>query len=203
MHTSFLGKAMIMSLIGYNLTAFKASQYDKDWTIGFGHSGPDVHEGDTITKERAKELFEQDIIPYEDAVNALKPHLPFTMNENQFDALVRFSFGMEKDYLNEFKGKNESFIAIKILNSRFDSDGNVIPELERRRVKECVLFLSEPVAAKNKNENSTGNKEKDPDYLEGILNLFLFLLGVKLAGGPSISAMIKALVGMLGIPWIF
>ena len=40
------------------------------WTIGVGHTGPDVHEGDEITYAQSRELLRKDI---EAVVKALAP----------------------------------------------------------------------------------------------------------------------------------
>lgn len=141
MRTSSKGMLLIINLVSYNLTAFKEQLSDQYWTIGYGHTGSDVHEGDTITEKRAEELFKQDIIPYEDAVNDLQKTLPFTLNQDQFNALVSFSFDMGIDYLKDFEGNDEQVIAGKILKYCHDSKGDVVPKLKGRRDKEYALFV--------------------------------------------------------------
>lgn len=59
------------------------------WTIGIGHTR-DVKEGDTVTDEQIDKYFYTDIINYETHINDL--HLK--INQNQFDALVSFSFNL-------------------------------------------------------------------------------------------------------------
>ena len=45
--------------------AFKSEAYqlqgETEWTIGYGHYGADVKEGDTITKKAAEDLLDQDV----------------------------------------------------------------------------------------------------------------------------------------------
>lgn len=57
-------------------------------TIGYGHTGADVYEGMTITKEQANALFEKDVVIHEKPVQ----NMGVKLNQNQFDALVSFVF---------------------------------------------------------------------------------------------------------------
>tara|TARA_R110000824_G_scaffold95101_7_gene228842 strand:+ start:3622 stop:4110 length:489 start_codon:yes stop_codon:yes gene_type:complete len=45
--------------------AFRGEAYqlpgETEWTIGYGHYGADVEEGDTITKKEAEDLLDQDV----------------------------------------------------------------------------------------------------------------------------------------------
>lgn len=59
------------------------------WTIGYGHTGPDVHKGMTITQQRAEELLEIDIRRFESAVGKMVAR---AVSQGQFDALVDFAF---------------------------------------------------------------------------------------------------------------
>ena len=59
------------------------------WTIGYGHTGPDVHPGLTITQEQAEELLMQDTQKAAAAVNA---KVTGDITQEEFDALVDFVF---------------------------------------------------------------------------------------------------------------
>ena len=61
------------------------------WTIGYGHTGPDVHPGLTITQEQAEELLMQDIKKAAAAVNA---KVTGDITQEEFDALVDFVFNV-------------------------------------------------------------------------------------------------------------
>jgi lysozyme len=87
MKTSNAGLQLIMRFEGVRLKA-----YDDGvgvWTIGVGHTGPDVHPGLTISMKRALELLRRDLASAEAQVNQLvkKP-----LNQSQFDALVSLVF---------------------------------------------------------------------------------------------------------------
>jgi lysozyme len=76
-------------------------------TIGCGHSGPDVHLGQTITREQADALFRADIRPCEAAVNA---NVTVPLTQNQFDALCSWTF-------NVGIGALQSSTLLKVLNA--------------------------------------------------------------------------------------
>lgn len=59
------------------------------WTIGWGHTGPDVAKGLRWTMAEAVAHFQRDVQWAEDCVNRLV-RMPLT--QNQFDALVSFVF---------------------------------------------------------------------------------------------------------------
>ena len=59
-------------------------------TIGYGHTGSDISEGDRITEYWAKELLHDDLGATEAAVRRL--HVART--QGQFDALVSFAFNL-------------------------------------------------------------------------------------------------------------
>lgn len=61
------------------------------WTIGVGHTGPEVVKGLEIGELHAYDLFHEDVKWAEDAVNN-NVHAPLT--QNQFDALVSFVFNI-------------------------------------------------------------------------------------------------------------
>ena len=59
-------------------------------TIGYGHTGKDVREGDRISPFWAKEMLEKDVAEAEKAVKEL--HVART--EGQLDALTSFAFNL-------------------------------------------------------------------------------------------------------------
>jgi len=61
------------------------------WTIGYGHTGPDVYLGLTITQEQAEELLMQDTKKAAAAVNA---KVTGDITQEEFDALVDFVFNV-------------------------------------------------------------------------------------------------------------
>lgn len=84
------GLALIESFEGLELAAYPDPGTGGDpWTIGYGHTGPDVHAGLTITKEYAQVLLAKDVVSAETEVAQL---VEVTLTPNQFSALVSFQF---------------------------------------------------------------------------------------------------------------
>lgn len=61
------------------------------WTIGFGHTGPEVRGGLVITEERAEELLRKDI---EKCEAAIAKGVKVELTQNQVDALCSFIFNV-------------------------------------------------------------------------------------------------------------
>lgn len=61
------------------------------WTVGYGHTGPDVFRGLKIDEPMAERLLAQDL---EWATKAVDEKTPTWLNQHQFDALVSFTFNV-------------------------------------------------------------------------------------------------------------
>lgn len=142
MKISSKGLNLIKSFEGLELKAYK--DVVGVLTIGYGSVGPHVYEGQTITQAQAETLLRKDVERFEKGVTDL---VKVSINQNQFDALVSFSFNLglanlksstllrklnSLDYLgaaNEFVRWNRA-------------GGAVVKGLTRRRMAEKELFLS-------------------------------------------------------------
>ena len=142
MQVSSVGRKAIEGYEGLRLTAYQDSV--GVWTIGYGHTGPDVHEGLTITQEQADQLLSADLHKFEEGVSHL---VRVPINQNQFDALVSFAFNLGLGSL----GRST---LLKLLNSR-DYKGAAdqflkwiyagheeLPGLVIRRRAERAMFLT-------------------------------------------------------------
>lgn len=143
------GRALIQSFETLQLVAFKPTP-DDVWTIGWGHTGPDVHEGLVWTREQADEAFDHDTRA---AVNGVIRGTDVQLTQNQFDALVSFTYneGVGEEH-PEPKGFLGSTLR-KMVNARRWLDaanefpkwnkqkGKVLGGLVRRRDAERALFL--------------------------------------------------------------
>lgn len=130
------GSEILIMREGLRLKAYKDTK--GIWTVGVGHTGPEVVEGLVITKEKAHELFQKDVTWAEDTVNTVKVPL----SQNQFDALVSFVF-------NVGAGAFKRSTMLKMLNvgdyagAAKQFDRWVIPiEITSRRMSEKAQFLS-------------------------------------------------------------
>lgn len=81
------------------------------WTIGVGHTGPEVHPGLYWSDEQVMDALKKDVAWAEKAVN---DSVTYNVNQEQFDALVEFAF-------NIGDGGFRRSTLVKKLN-----DGNVI-----------------------------------------------------------------------------
>lgn len=81
---------------GIRLKAYKDTK--GIWTIGIGHTGPDVYEGLEIGELHAYDLFRKDIKWAEEAVNK---GVQVPLSQNQFDALVSFTFNVGASAFNK------------------------------------------------------------------------------------------------------
>ena len=140
MRTSQNGINLITSFEGCYTKAYW-DKYGKKWTIGYGHTGADVYEGKVISKAEADELLKQDLIRFEKYVNN-KQYVPLQLNQNQFDALVSFTYNTGQGNLKKLvAGRNLQQIADELLEYK-RSNGQVLKGLLRRRTEERKLFLS-------------------------------------------------------------
>ena len=140
MRTSQNGINLITSYEGCYTKAYW-DKYGRVWTIGYGHTGPDVFEGKTISNAEADELLKKDLIEFESYVNN-KAFVPFKLNQNQFDALVSFTYNMGQGNLKKLVAvRNMTQIADELLEYKC-SKGKVLKGLLRRRTEERKLFLS-------------------------------------------------------------
>lgn len=113
------------------------------WTIGWGHTRG-VHPGMTITEDTAETLFKEDVLPAENAVNAVE--VPLT--PSMFDALTSLCFNVGgravsgrstigkalriRDYIGAWRG-----FALWTATPGFELG------LARRRSAEMGLFLED------------------------------------------------------------
>src|SRR5215469_13147858 len=88
------GLALTQKFEGLRLAAYQDQV--GVWTIGYGHTGKDVHPKLTITQEQANNLLMQDVASAVAAVNRL---VTVEFNQDGFDALVDFAFNLGNNAL--------------------------------------------------------------------------------------------------------
>lgn len=141
MKISINGLNLIKKFEGLRLTAYKPVSDEKFYTIGYGHYGSDVKSDMCITEEQALELLKKDVESSEKAVTSLLKYYDFT--QNQFDALVSFTFNCGKGNLTKLT-KNHTRtieeIAEHITAYNKDCNGRVLQGLVRRRNEELKLY---------------------------------------------------------------
>ena len=132
--TNQAGLQLIESFEGLRLNSYQDSV--GVWTIGYGHT-KGVRQGQTITQQQAQAFLQQDLGVAESAVNKLG----LTLTDNQFAALVSFTFNLGGGNLNKLLSQGLAAAPDRIL--LFDhAGGRVLPGLTRRRQAERALFLT-------------------------------------------------------------
>lgn len=140
MKTSERGVCLIARYEGCKTEAYHipGEQY---YTIGYGHYGPDVKPGQVITKAQAEAMLKADLARYEGYVNGAG--LTFVPNQNQFDALVSFTYNCGPGNLKKLtKDRSPRAIADKLPAYCNGANPNVKKGLLRRRQEERELFLT-------------------------------------------------------------
>lgn len=132
------GIELIKMFEGCRLTAYK--DIVGVWTIGYGHTGSDVYSGLKITQAKAESLLKSDLERFEKGVNRLDYIYDF--NQNEFDALVSFSYNLGVGCLNQLT--NNGMRSRSTIRSKFkaycNAGGKFNQGLYNRRVAELELF---------------------------------------------------------------
>lgn len=142
MKTNTAGISLIKQFEGVRLAAYQ--DMVGVLTIGYGHTGPEVKAGMTITQQQADQLLAADLEKFETGVGQL---VAVPLNANQFAALVSFSYNLGL-------GNLRSSTLLRLLNRgdyagaaaqfrRWNrAGGQEVAGLARRRQAEQVLFNS-------------------------------------------------------------
>lgn len=140
MNISENGIALIKSFEGCKLTAYKAVNTEKYYTIGWGHYGANVKAGQSISQGEADALFLSDLQRFVRYTNSHTKSLK--LNQNQFDALVSFCYNCGPGTLKKLViGRTPDEIGEHITDQQYTrSGGKVLKALERRRREEKELF---------------------------------------------------------------
>jgi lysozyme len=147
MRTSQEARTLIKSFEGCILVAYRDT--GGVLTIGYGHTGADVKEGLTITQQRAEELFNTDIVFFDNMLSKLLERNNVTLTQNQFDATASFVYniGVTKFQSSTLWRKmkvnpNDTTIPNEFRRWVHDSKGNKLPGLVRRREQEAKLYTT-------------------------------------------------------------
>ena len=178
MRISEKGLAMIEKFEGCLLKA--SNKLDGVWTIGYGQTGryygKRVRRGMTTTKAEAHAwLRDHSIKTYEDAVTQA---VKVPLNQNQFDALVSFTYNVGVGALKQSTALRKLNAgdyagAADALTMWMKCKGKVLAGLVRRRKEERALFLT-PVTQTNTGNTDLlrkGDRGDDVKLLQHRLNL--------------------------------
>ena len=169
MKISETGLNLIKQFEGCHLTAYKDPV--GVLTIGYGHT-KGVKAGQKITQAQANDYLKQDVASAEKAVSKYK----YSYNQNQFDALVSFTFNCGAGNLKQITNNGTRTLAqvsARIPNYN-KAGGKVLAGLIRRRAAEKKLFdtpvkaNSGAVAAMSYYKKYTGKSTSLVDALASI-----------------------------------
>lgn len=144
MKTSSDGIAVLHYFESCKLDAYPdpGSKDGKPWTIGWGHTGPEVKKGLRWTQEMADNVFVSDLLKFERGVSEL---VKVGLTQRQFDALVSFSYNCglnalkTSTMLRELNAGNYGAVPTQL--ARWDKNaGKVMRGLTRRRAAEGALW---------------------------------------------------------------
>lgn len=142
MQISSLGIALIISFEGLRLTAYRDE--GGILTIGYGHTGLDVREGEEIDRAQALGLLHHDLLPPEDAIGA---YVKVPLQQCQFDALCSFIFnigvgGFEHSSLLTLLNQGKPTYEVAPHFLLYDHiKGKLSEGLLHRRMREMNMFL--------------------------------------------------------------
>lgn len=145
MHTSeysAAGIALTKEFEGLRLEAYRDCA--GVWTIGYGHTGPDVHAGRRVTEPEAAELLLSDLGNAIVCVNRAVG-LRVELAQHEFDALVDFCFNVgrrnfQESHLLGYVNAGDSVSAADQFRLWVHVEGKAVPGLVRRRAAEADMF---------------------------------------------------------------
>lgn len=135
------GINLIKKFEGLKLHSYRL-QGEEHYTIGYGHTGPSVKQGQTITEEEAEKLLVSDL---EDYTTFVVNHCEYlNINQNELDALVSFTYNAGKGNLKKLTAngtRSKEEIAAHITaytKSKSEVNRN---GLQKRRNEEKEMFM--------------------------------------------------------------
>jgi lysozyme len=141
------GVDLIKQFEACKLTAYLCPA--QKWTIGYGHTGPDVRAGRVITQSQAETILQADVAIFDTAVQAQCP----SATASQHDAMTCLAFNIG---IGNFCKSSVARLhnagnivgaarAFALWNKATDSNGvkRELRGLTRRRAAEAALYLSD------------------------------------------------------------
>ena len=135
---------LVKEFEGLRLTAYQDSV--GVWTIGYGHTGPEVKKGMTITQAQADTYLQNDLARFNTCVTN---YITARLNPNQVGALMSWSYNVGCGNLQSSTlrrrlnaGETPNTVAREELPKWVKAGGQTLPGLVRRRNAEIALFTS-------------------------------------------------------------
>ncbi len=195
MKTSQAGIDLIKRFEGLELESYQ--DIAGIWTIGYGHTGPEVGPDQRLSAREAEALLRHDLVSREKSVSRLTR---VGINQNEFDALVSFVYNVgigayERSTARRRLNRGDRMGAADALTWFNKATVNgVLREvlgLSRRRSAEKALFLTptEDLTARPENINDNGRitPVEDPPR-RGTIGDSRTIQGATVAGGAGVAA---------------
>ena len=135
---------LVKEFEGLRLTAYQDSV--GVWTIGYGHTGPEVKRGLTISQAQADNYLQTDLNKFANCVNT---YITARLNPNQVGALISWSYNVGCGNLQSSTlrrrmnaGEAPNTVASQELPKWVKAGGQTLPGLVRRRNAEVAFFKS-------------------------------------------------------------
>lgn len=131
----------------FRAKAYKAAPAEKYWTIGWGHYGPDVKEGQVITEGQGLLLLARDMKWAVEAVDAVAHP---SLTQAQFDAMVDLVFNAGAGVIAATTGTGKALRTGDIATLRqkipqfINQNGKPVLGLRRRVAGRLALFDGKP-----------------------------------------------------------
>ena len=138
------GLDLVRNSEGLSLKAYPDPGTGGDpWTIGFGHTGPEVKPGMVISRQRADELLALDMVRFEDCVASAAAN----PSSNQFSAMVSLCYNIGqgnflKSSVLRRHNNGEHTLAGQAFSLWNKANGRVLPGLVKRRAAEAALYAT-------------------------------------------------------------
>ncbi|MBP2233143.1 GH24 family phage-related lysozyme (muramidase) [Azospirillum agricola] len=211
---------LVMQAEGLRLTAYPDAATKADpWTIGYGHTGADVHRGLKITKADAEELLRADL---EAAAAIVDRVVTVSLTDDQRGALISFVFNVGpgrkargkdtgKDGFVTLRTGKPSTMLVKLNAGDYAGaaaefskwtrgDGKVMSGLVKRRAAEAALFLAGEVHAATRSAEPAPAARpvtRSASGLAGLGTLGLGGVAVALDQAREVSAAARGLLEVL------
>ena len=138
---TILAMGLVKQFEGCKLTAYR--DIGNTLTIGYGHTGPDVTEGQVIAQQEADELLSEDVARAETAVRRL---CPASLSDKQIAACIDLAYNVGIGAFSNshvlYCARNSLYIEAAKAFTMWDMSGHVESMgLLRRRFVEAATFL--------------------------------------------------------------
>ncbi len=135
------------------------------WTVGYGHTGPEVKDGLKITQAKARKLLEADLVIASSRLHAVvKREVIDDLTENQYVALLSFVFnlGANKKWTLWRRLNARQFDQVPVELMRFTYVGKIkVRGLVNRRAAEFALWSTDEPGSVDEEPGSAATRRDE------------------------------------------